>query len=388
MVAELVRVGLVFGYGLAYYRQILRGIKAYAESQPSWVFTPIAPEAATVGAIRRLALDGLIAHVFTHELARALAHLRKPVVNVSGVLPELPFPGVMPDHAAAGRVAAEHLLDRGLRHFGFVGYPDHAFSTGREAGFRRAVEGAGFCMSVYHADNPLRPEPTGLWCWDDRLGHWLSSLPRPVGILASHDIQGVQLSEACRRSGLKVPDDVALVGVDNDDLLCELARPALSSVALPAERIGFEAAKLLQNWITRGGRQPPRRPILLPPLGVAVRPSSDVLAIDDEDVAAAVRFIRSHTHQPIQVRDVLGAVPVSRRSLERRFRSILGRAVGEEIRRAHMERARSLLATSDMPIARVAASAGFSEAKHLSTVFRQETGMTPSQYRRQTRTEG
>ena len=230
--SRVYRIGLVFGFGLGFYRDILRGIKIHAETRTNWLFTPISPEPRGMVGLRRLGLDGLIAHVSNASMARTLLRLELPVVNVSGVLPELPFARVMVDHEAVGRMAAEHLLDRGLRHFGFVGYHDHAFSVGRETGFRGEVEKAGFTVSIFHARVPWRRDPSGLWSSSRALPDWLAELPRPVGILASHDPQGVQLSEACRLAELRVPDDVAIVGVDDDDLLCELARPSLSSVAL------------------------------------------------------------------------------------------------------------------------------------------------------------
>ena len=351
------RVGLVMGYGLDFYRDILRGIKAFAETRPSWVLTPIAPDPRAVRAMRPLRHHGMIAHIFNPELAEALIEARKPVVNVSGVLPDLPVPRVAVDHVAVGRLAAEHLLDRGFRDFAFVGYPDHEFSVGREAGFQATLEAAGFRVASYHQADPAKRDPTGLWEWDEALRRWLVRLPRPIGILASHDPQGVELSEVCRHSGLRVPEEVALVGVDNDDLLCELTRPSLSSVALPAERIGFEAAQLLDSLMERSR---PRRPLcrsslLLPPQGVVVRGSSDILAIKDADVAAALRFIRQHAHQPIQVKDVLDEIPVSRRTLERRVRAVLGRGVWEEIRRTHVERSKSLLAETGMSMSEVGA---------------------------------
>jgi LacI family transcriptional regulator len=385
MATTPIRIGLVFGYSLSYYRDIVRGVRAFAESRPRWSFTPIAPEPEAVEAIRPLEHDGLIAHVFTRDLADALSRLGKPVVNVSGVLPDLAMPRVMADHEQVGRLAAEHFVDRGLRHFGFFGYTAHAFSVGREAGFREEIGRAGFRVESYLSDDLLRPEPTGLWRWDDGLQLWLAGLPRPVGVLASHDIQGVQLSEACRRAGLRVPDEVALLGVDDDDLFCEVARPTLSSVALPGERIGFEAARMLEGLLTRRGKTLLSRAVLLPSPGVMTRQSSDVLAIDDPDVASAVRFIRAHAVGPMSVADVLEAVAVSRRSLERRFQSILGRGLGEEIRRVRLEKAKGLLSGTEMPIGQVARNSGFSETKHLSTVFHREAGVTPTEFRRRSR---
>jgi LacI family transcriptional regulator len=218
-----------------------------------------------------------------------------------------------------------------------------------------------------------------LWALDVAVQRWVQRLPKPVGIFASTDIWGVQLAEVCRQTGLRVPEDVALVGVDNDDLLCEVARPSLSSIALPTERIGFEAAALLDRILAR--ERPSLRPRLLPPIGVVARQSSDVLALDDPEVAAAVRFIREHSHTSIGVKDVLRAVTISRRSLERRFQAALDRTVWEEIRRAHLERAKSLLAGTAMPMWAVAEQAGFSDPRQLSVVFRQETGLTPTAYR-------
>jgi LacI family transcriptional regulator len=385
MANHLIRIGLVFGYSLSYYRDIVRGVRAFAESRLRWAFTPIAPDPDAIESIRPLDLNGLIAHIFTLELAEAIVRLRKPAVNVSGVLPDLEIPRVMADHEQAGRLAAQHFLDRGLRHFGFFGYTEHAFSKGREVGFRREVERAGFGVSSYLSDDPLHPEPTGLRRWDDDLQQWLVGLPRPVGVLASHDIQGVQLSEACHRAGLRVPEDVALLGVDDDDLFCEVARPPLSSVALPGERIGFEAARMLEGLLSSRRRDSRPRTVLLPSPGVKTRPSSDVLAIEDEDVVTAVRFIRDHACEPMGVAEVLKAVAVSRRSLERRFRATLGRGLGEEIRRVRMDKARGLLSGTEMPIAQVATRSGFSEAKHLSIAFRRETGLTPTEYRRRCR---
>ncbi len=350
--SEICRIGLVFGFGLGFYRDILRGIKLFAETRTHWLFTPIAPEPRAILSHRKVGLGGLIAHVSNAPLANALARLDLPVVNVAGVLPGLPFARVMVDHEAVGEMAAQHLLDRGLRHFGFVGYPDHAFSVGRERGFRHELERAGFAISSFHARVPWRRDPSGFWASDGTLPRWLESLPRPLGILASHDPQGVQVSEACRMAGLKVPDDVAIVGVDNDDLLCELARPSLSSVALPSEQIGIEAAALLERLIA--GDVPPAGPKLLPPQGVVVRQSSDILAIADPDVAGAVRYIRDHPSKPIRVADVLGAVVMSRRGLERRFRKALRRGIWEEIRRTHLERGKMLLAGSDLPMSEVA----------------------------------
>jgi LacI family transcriptional regulator len=383
MPRKLLRVGLVFGYGLAFYRDILHGVKAFAAERPDWLLTPIVPDRRALDSPLTRAHDGFIAHVFTAALAERLAELGKPVVNVAGVLPDLPFPRVSVDHEAVGRLAARHFLDRGVRRFAFVGYPRHEFSIGREKGFCLEVEQAGFAAALFR-DCLQRPgDPTGLWRWNRALLEWLESLATPVGIFTSHDSQGAQISEYCRHLGREVPDEVAIVGVDDDDLLCDLARPSLSSVALPGGRIGYEAAAMLERLML--GRRLKTARIELPPVRLVARQSSDILAIADPEVSQAMRYILAHAAEPIGVADVLRAVPVSRRSLERRFRRLLRRGIGEEIRRAHLERAKGLLVDSELPMSRVAARSGFTDSRQLSIVFRQETGLTPTGFRQRYR---
>lgn len=377
---RLLRIGLVFGYGLAYYRDILRGIRQFAEQKPDWIFTPLSPDNQSIQTLSSLKFDGLIAHVYSVELAEALIALRKPVVNVSGVLPEQPIYRVSVDHVLVGRMAADHLLDRGFRQFGYVGYPDRDFSLGRERGFREQLELANCEVVTFYEKDQSHPDPTGLWSWNTLLPDWLKSLRKPVAIFTSQDIQGVKVSEACRSAGLRVPDDVAILGVDDDDLLCEMTRPSMSSVALPSQRIGYEAASLLSRLMS--GKRPSSRTMLLPPREVVVRQSTDVLCIEDQIVAAAIRYIRDHVHLPIRVSNVLKVIPVSRRSLERRFLATLGRGISQEIRRVHVDRAKSLLAGTELPMSQVARLSGFTEGRQLSVVFRQETGLTPTAYRR------
>jgi LacI family transcriptional regulator len=198
--------------------------------------------------------------------------------------------------------------------------------------------------------------------------------------LAANDLWGNQLLEVCRQVGLRVPDDVAVLGVGNDELLCELARPELTSVALPGERIGMEAAAMLDGLLSRSPA--PARSRLLRPQGVVTRHSTDVLSVDDPEVAAAVRFIRNNAHLSICVDDVLLEVPVCRRTLERRFRAVLKRGLGEEIRRVRVERASALLATTSASMVEIGQRSGFSDAKQFSAIFHNETGQTPTAYRR------
>lgn len=379
--ATLVRIGLAIGRSFAYDRGILRGISRYAEARPDWSFVSVILEQQPLRALGRRRPDALIAAVERPEMVRALAGWCRPLVDVAAVLPGLPFPRVGADNVDVARTAAAHFLDRGLRHFGFVGPPDTVYSTERFAAFQAALRAAGHAVAWYATPADLPFDSLGRrWDLDRGVHRWLRALPKPAGVFVPGDDWGVQAAEACRRVGLRVPEDVALLGVDDDDLDCELARPRLSSVIVPAERIGYEAAALLDRLLA--GHRPPPGPILLPAQGVATRRSTEVLAIDDRDVVAAVRFIREHAHLPIRVDDVLRESPVRRRTLERRCRAALGWGLGEEIRRAHLERARRLLARTELPMAEIATKSGFTDFRHMAVAFHRALGVSPTTYRR------
>ena len=210
---------------------------------------------------------------------------------------------------------------------------------------------------------------------------WLEELPKPVAILAANDVPA-ELADACRRFGLRVPDDVALLGVDNDDLECGLTSPPLSSVATPSRRIGYEAAKLLDELMA--GRPAPRQGVFLPPTGVVTRVSTDALAIRDAAVVAALNFIRSRADDDLRIDQVAAHAASGRRMLEYKFRQLVGHTILEEIRRVRVQRVKQLLSDTDLPMPAVARRSGFSTPQRMSVVFRQATGLTPSAYRQQT----
>lgn len=377
-------IGLAFVHGFAYYRRILRGIWRFVEARPQWQLTSIAPEQQSLRMPGRFRPDGLIAAVNTTAMQHALSSWRRPAVNVSAVFSTQPIPRVGVDNAQVGRLAAEHFLERGLSHFAFVGPPRHLFSTERREAYCQALHEAGHSAACYGNLAKLEFDPLGhRWDLGPDVHRWLRKLPRPIGIFTPNDLWGVQVVLACRQAGLRVPEDVAVLGVDDDDLYCELTRPRLSSIIVPSERIGYEAVALLERLLA--GEKPPRDPLLLAPVGVNARRSSEALAIDDADVVAAVRFIREHAHQPLRVRHVLAHVPVGRRTLERRCRAALGWGLAEEIRRTHLQRACRLLAGTDLSLQAIAIQSGFHGYRHLALSFRKQFGTTPSAYRQQMR---
>ena len=208
---------------------------------------------------------------------------------------------------------------------------------------------------------------------------WLKPLPKPIGILTWTTNCGREVINACRKADLLIPEQIAVLAADEDELLCELCNPPLSGIALTSERIGYEAAATLDRLMK--GRRPTENLILIEPTGVISRQSTDTLAIDDVDVAHTVAFIRNHAGDQIQVEDVLRNVAVSRSQLERRFQEILGRTPAAEIRRVHLERAKRLLEETDMTIPKIAFASGFGSREYLAYVFKFETGLTPREYR-------
>ncbi|WP_406693365.1 XylR family transcriptional regulator [Singulisphaera sp. Ch08] len=296
-------------------------------------------------------------------------------------------PSIESDHQAIGRCAAEHLLERGFTRFGFLGYPDFAWSIHCYEGFARAVTEAGHgCVEYRHAQ-PVSWGHQQL-SWEDEVdgvSRWIREESKPLGLMACNDFRGVQAIDACRRAGIAVPEEVAVIGVDNEDLACELAYPPLSSVIPDCKRIGYEAAALLDHLI-KGGKAPSmtRR---IPPLGVATRQSTDVNAIADADVAECLRFIRVHACDGIRVANVVAHVAVSKSVLQRRFKTILGRTIHEVIATTRLQRIKQLLRETDLSIEEIAYRTGLSHAEYLSTLFRQATGQSPAAYRRQSPTK-
>ena len=257
-------------------------------------------------------------------------------------------------------------------------YGEHRYQDERSDRFARAIGERGFSCDVYR--HPAAKALT----WDEEQRHiaaWLERLPKPVAVMTCHDDRGHQVLDACLRVGLTVPDEVAILGVDNDPFLCNLSTPQLSSIDVNPERIGYEAAALLDRLMK--GRRPPRRPLLFPPRGLVLRQSTDVTAVGDAHVAQAARLIRDHAHAAVGIEELLAKVPVSRSALFRRFKEHLGRSPKEEMTRVRIERARELLRHSTLSVGAVAERAGYTEAKHFIVIFRRATGLTPLRYRKQ-----
>ncbi|HOD82184.1 MAG TPA: DNA-binding transcriptional regulator [Phycisphaerae bacterium] len=366
------------------HHDVFAGTQQYAQEKGGWECIVDAQAQETLAGPRRAkaAYDGIIARV-TPQLAEAARRAGVPVVNVWTSSPVLDVPLVLPDFAAAGRMAAEHLIGRGFRHFGFLGFTrQRSNKTSRQA-FEAAVAGAGFSCSSLTVP-PSYAERPGHWgTFNDRLDQWIAAWQRPIGVYVTYDLLCRYLACACLRAGVRIPTEAALVGTHNEPLICAHPEPSLTSIELGYQRVGYRAAELLDQMMD--GTPTPVEEILIEPAALLPRQSTDVLAVDDPLVALALRFASEHGHERIKVGDVAAAVHVTRRTLERRFRAVLGRSIRDEIVRLRIERAKRLLAQGRTPIKRLASEAGFRDDMQMCTEFKRLEGITPSEYRRQRR---
>lgn len=375
------RVAILVGTSTGWGRGIIRGIASYANKHGPWHVwvegrgqdEPPRLPPGWVG-------EGIIARVSNHTIARFIAKAGVPTVNISSIeLSGVQLPRVANDVRATGRLAAEYLIDRGLRQFAYVGLPRLAYVEPHYQAFAATLAEAGYPCAVHS----LARGRAGWPARQQALTDWLRALPKPVGILTWATPQGRAVLDACRWAGLLVPEQVAVLSGDDDLLLCAICSPPLSGIAVAAEQIGYEAAAVLARILAR--RRAPKRSILIPPTGVVTRRSTEILALENPELAQAVAFIREHAGEPIQVEDVLKVVAISRRQLERYFQETLGRSPAEEIRRVRLERAKELLAQTDLPIPKVATACGFGTGEYLATLFKHATGLTPLKYRTQIR---
>jgi LacI family transcriptional regulator len=279
-----------------------------------------------------------------------------------------------------GKMAAEHLLDRGFKNFAYCGFEDMFGARSRGESFRRRITEAGFRTHVYK-----KPKPRGRRSWEDEqvfMADWLKSLPKPVGLMTCTDDRSQDVVEASKIAGVHVPEDLAIIGVDNDELVCELSSPPLSSIALNTQRSGYEAAELLDKLMSRKRIKMANQTIVVHPTHIVTRQSTDILAIEDRDVVAAVRFIRRNAREMIQVDDVVDTVAVSRRSLEQRFRRELGCSVLAEIKRARIDQVARMLVETNLSVSQIALALGYSGVENIARYFRSEKGMSPLAYRK------
>jgi len=379
-------VAFILETSMAHGREILHGVAEYVRENGPWTvyLDQRSLEDPPPLWIKDWQGDGILARL-SPPLAESLLKTGIPTVDLDDQAPCSGLPTVQCDHEAIGTLAAEHLLERGFSRFAYLGYPQFRWSRLRYQGFAARIRAAELVCEEYGQAQPVTWGHQ-LVSWEteiDAVARWIAALPKPLGLMSCNDFRGIQALDACRRAGVSVPEEVAVIGVDNDPLACELAYPPLSSVIPDCRRIGYQAAEILHRLMRGECPQGPERDVA--PLGVAVRASTEIMAIADSLVADAMRFIRERACEGIRVEDVLDHVAVSRSVLQRRFRKAIGLTVHDAIARAKLRRVKQLLSETDLSLTAVADRAGFAHVEYLSAAFRKATGSTPGTYRREHR---
>lgn len=376
------RIAVYLSLATEHGRGILRGIARFFHQQPEvTVFKFSDPRAYDAAALRRLRPDGIIARVATRRDEGVLAALGVPVVNVSGQVATPRLPLINTDDLRVGRLALQHLHGRAYRQFAYCGSKTHLGSMLRYRGFCAEARRLGIAAAIPQHNlsqgdqNAPYPDITRA-----RLAAWLQGLPRPVGILGFTDRVALEVDEACARLGLRVPEDVAILGVGNDLARVEFAHVALTSIQLNTQQIGVLAAEMLQDRMD--GRRDPPGETLVSPQKIVTRRSTDRFAVDDEVVALALDHMREHVGNTIYVEEVARAAGVTRRVLELRFRAALGTSVYAEAQRLHFEHALELMPEPALTLGEIASASGFESLSVFASAFRRRHGVTPSEYRR------
>jgi LacI family transcriptional regulator len=377
-------VALLIETSRTYGRDLLRGIKRFMSEHEPWsIFTEMrALESPVPPWLVRWRGDGILTRTNSQAMADAIRKTGVPAVELRAtkLRHNLPFIGV--DNRWLGQMVAEHLLECGFRHFGVYELATEGYFEERRDNFIETLRRAGFPCHEYQTPD-RREKPVHWEKQQAAVARWIAGLPKPIGIMACTDQLGFWLLDACRRAGVAVPEEVAVVGVENDESLCAMSTPPLSSVQFNGEQIGYQAAAMLARLMA--GEPVPKEPMLVKPLGIVTRQSSDVVALENQDLAAAVRFIREHACDGITVDDVLRAVLVSRSSLERQMRNVLGRTPAAEIARVQFNRVRELLSETELSLAAIAGKVGFNYPQYMAEAFKRRFGQTPGEFRAATR---
>jgi LacI family transcriptional regulator len=376
------RVALIIETSSPYGCRILTGIAKYLRTHHRWSVFLEQHELGTRPPNWMFSgeWDGILSRPTDPELAKLFRKMRVPVVDLNDMFDDLNLPWVCSDHVAIGELGATHLLERGYRHFAFAGFTGEHWASQRRDGFRAAIKAKGFCVHVY--ESPWRGSDVPHWDEDQKdIARWLQNLPQPLALMTCNDVRGLHVLDACACLDIMVPEQVAVIGVDNDPTLCELCSPPLSSVEPNPEGIGYAAAELLDNMMA--GKKTGSMHNLIEPLGVMTRRSTESLAIEDHVVAAALRFIRERAVLGCNVNDVLQHVHVSRSVLERRFRQLLKHSPQAEIRAVQFSRITQLLSETNFTLEHIAELSGFEHPEYLSVAFKRMFGITPGSYRQQ-----
>lgn len=379
------RVAIVVDFSERFDRSVLDGISGFVRQANNWrIYVPHDAQ-HRVSMLRNWNGDGIIANFGDPDVLEVVRKKRVAAIGFGGgegyTSKRIHY--MATDNACIGELGATHLMQRGLAHFGYCGMSlvrrNQPWSEERGKAFRKIVEASGYTCSMFRATRSIENN------WKQLLRamcEWLETLPRPCGVMAAYDLLALHLLEACHELRLRVPDEIAVLGVDNDEQACELSAPPLSSIEQGGERLGAKAAELLHQLMS-GATITSRGGTNVPPVGVVRRQSTDVLAIADQDVALAIRYIRNSACDGIQVGDVMKLVHVSRVSFENRFKGVVGHTMHAEIKRVQLEKVKELLRTTDLTVRQIAERTGYEYPQYLSNLFQKTFHQTLGEFRKQ-----
>jgi len=375
------QVLLVFMTRFEECKPMLSGITHYARSHHPWDAFLDDQARAEVDPqwLQQRKWRGVISRHTTPALVSECARLKVPLVDLNDEPPFAGVPKIRPDNVAIGHLGGEHFLERGFVNYGFTGFKNNGWSCERRDGFIEAVRLGGHAVSVFETDYPGDLDPIWDLAQTKQLARWLKQLPKPACVMGCNDLRAQQVVHAAQTMNLLVPEEVAVLGANNDEARCDLAYPPLSSVATNAQLSGYRAAELLASMMS--GQPPGDLDIRIDPAGVVTRRSSDILAIEDRNVASAIALIRERACTGINVDAVLQNIALSRSQLEKRFRSVLGRSPQAEIRRVQVARIKQLLVETDFPLKKIADLTGFEHVEYMCVVFKRMTELSPGAYR-------
>lgn len=376
-------IGLI---GLARYgsdERFLHGFYRFCKPRKAWLIHDAGHHRERIDTVLKQPLDAIIAHAYDHAIALQLRAYGRPVIDLSGIVENSGFITIRPDDRAIGVAAAKYFLERRFRSFAFVSPSQFLFEQLRYEGYAAELRKAGFAAPWFTI-----PDPADVGRIVDNggmtgVGRTIADLLHPLAVFASSDTEGEIVCDKCRAMGLKVPDQVSILGVDDDPLVCNRTLPPMSSVRVPCEKMGFDAARLMDQIFR--GRAPSPGLRLYPPVDVHARASTDLVALDDARVSRAMRYIRDHALDKLRARDVVAYMGGDRRNFEKRFLKVSGSTILTGIHRSRIEAARQMLEESDDTIAVIADKCGFCDAKTFSKRFNLLVGRTPGNYRRRFR---
>ena len=378
------KVALLIETSKAFGRGLLLGISRYTHLRGGWSL--YVDERGLDDPIphwlKSSDCDGIILRTRERRLMDDVLKINIPTVCVGEDNPPGTFE-VGSDEIACALMAADHLLERNFRHFGYVGIQGYVWSDTRRDAFVEKIQNAGFQCNVIEPSRKTRRPPS----WEPvrrRLANWIEFLPKPIGIMCCYDAMARSVLDVCRELSISVPEEVSVIGVDNDKVLCEVSQPPLSSVAHNTKCIG-QAAAMMLNSLMDGSHTDVS--VVIPPEGIVTRGSTDTLAIEDRDVATALAFIRRHACDGIDATEVVAEVPLSRRTLERRFREQVGCSLLAEISRIRLDRVKQFLMETDLTLDAIARYCGFAHTPYMAANFRKRVGLTPSEFRRKKQSE-